>query len=280
MRAATCHGRLRASWGHAGAAEAGGSMVPGHDGIFPTWEANFNNVPSPKYRAVVDDRRSFAYKASEDASPTKRLSDGRSRLAREASDLPVLRCHKSGRSCLGARAATYTALPELPRLARRTAPTGDKGPSHDIVPALLQHCSGTRFYIQPLYTGSFWTIKREADIMTLDKRTTTEYTLSGALRTLHHTQRPGTFSLSRPKLVPPYYKSSWAYRTLLWTRRRAPHGARTSIIIMSLSPTVQIRHTNILKFTCRRYQTPTIILATYHCRNLGICDWTWKIKKS
>jgi hypothetical protein len=85
-------------------------------------------------------------------------------------------------------------------------------------------------------------------------------THSRALRALHHPKRIGIVSLSQPKLVRlyPLLQAPWAYRTLPRTGHRAPRGARTSITLVSLVPTIRIRRTNIPKFTCQRYQTPTV----------------------
>jgi hypothetical protein len=55
----------------------------------------------------------------------------------------------------------------------------------------------------------------------------------------------------------PLLQAPWAYRTLPPTGCKAPRGARTSIIFVSLVPTVRIRRTNILKFICWWHQTLT-----------------------
>jgi hypothetical protein len=55
----------------------------------------------------------------------------------------------------------------------------------------------------------------------------------------------------------PLLQAPWAYRTLPPTGCKAPRGARTSIIFVSLVPTVRFRCTNILKFICWWYQTLT-----------------------
>jgi hypothetical protein len=74
-------------------------------------------------------------------------SETRSRLTREASDLPSMWDDKSKSSHLGVEAAVYAALRGLPRLARRMTPIKDEGTHRGtiltIILALLQHYSRT-----------------------------------------------------------------------------------------------------------------------------------------
>jgi hypothetical protein len=75
---------------------------------------------------------------------------------------------------------------------------------------------------------------------------------------LIHAQRLGTLSLSRPKLVSPTTSPCGHIEHFPELDVGHPLGAETSIISVSLSPTIQTRRTNHTKNYCRWYQTPTV----------------------
>jgi hypothetical protein len=60
-------------------------MLSDHDEIFPSVQSRLPNIPSSKYRTVAKDRQIFRVQGIRRRDPTKRLSEGRSGLAREAS---------------------------------------------------------------------------------------------------------------------------------------------------------------------------------------------------
>jgi hypothetical protein len=125
--------------------------------------------------------------------------------------------------------------------------------------ALFQHCcstvAGHRFTILTLVHQPSLNYKREAD--TVNSRVQhTEHNVQDqqhttftdrALVAHNHIQRLGTLSLSRPKLVPPTTSPCGHIEHLPELDVWPPLGAWTSIILVSLSPTIQIRRTKHTK---------------------------------
>jgi hypothetical protein len=181
-------------------------------GYSPAWEANCNDVPSPKCGTVA---RAHPSCISHRTAHLDQVAIRRKvEIAWEASDQPVLRDHESRRSLLGAGVATYATLEGLPRLAMCMAPTEDGGPHCTTIlatiPSPLQQCSRTPFYHSNPFTSAPLNYKRASQYRehNKDKKDTRQHsqissnTHTRALQASHCTKRLGTRSLSRPKVVP------------------------------------------------------------------------------